>query len=214
MGRLVDISWPELEISVVAELADEQNPELCEEFWQNCPSRSCRRTQWSRASRSTPGRQSSPPPVRHRERIIDCPIGRMRYSQATGNKFSIQYGKGLEPLAQPVLGTVLDEYLDLLPKVGRRSGRTSSGAKSRSLWRSSRMAAPPKSSRRRVPRTSPRRDALPRRGRQGSARRAEGSARSASRPDRDTGSYGSISPRGISPTGCCATTSCTDLPAA
>jgi len=97
MGRLVDISWPELEISVVAELADEQNPELCEEFWQNLPSRSCRRTQWSRASRSTPGRQSSHRPGPPRERIIDCPIGRMRYSQATRNKFSIQYGKGLEP---------------------------------------------------------------------------------------------------------------------
>nr|WP_257714055.1 hypothetical protein [Agrobacterium fabrum]UTN42840.1 hypothetical protein BDDEJBFL_00072 [Agrobacterium fabrum] len=37
MGRLVDIAWPELDIVVVAELADEENPELCEEFWQDLP---------------------------------------------------------------------------------------------------------------------------------------------------------------------------------
>ncbi|MGO4706792.1 hypothetical protein AB4072_13570 [Microvirga sp. 2MCAF38] len=120
MGRLIDISWPDLDVIVVAELADESNPEMCEEFWQHLPFRVLQ------AHPVVSGESLycwtpivSTAPVRHRERIIDCPIGRLRYSQSTGNKMSVQYGQGLEPLAQPVLGQVLPEYCDLLPGVGK-----------------------------------------------------------------------------------------------
>lgn len=120
MGRLIDIKWPELDISVVAELADEDNPEMCEEFWRDLPFKVMQAhpvVSGESLYAWTP--TISTAPVRLRERIIDCPVGRLRYSQATGNKFSIQYGKGLEPLAQPVLGIVLPEYHRLLPIVGK-----------------------------------------------------------------------------------------------
>lgn len=120
MGRLIDIKWPELDIKVVAELADEQNPEMCEEFWQDLPFKVMQAhpvVSGESLYAWTP--TISTAPVRVRQRIIDCPVGRLRYSQATGNKFSIQYGKGLEPLAQPVLGMVLPEYHHLLPIVGK-----------------------------------------------------------------------------------------------
>lgn len=120
MGRLIDIKWPELDILVVAELADEENPELCEEFWQDLPFKVMQaHPVVSGESLYCWTPTISTAPVRVRQRIIDCPVGRMRYSQATGNKMSIQYGKGLEPLAQPVLGMVLPEYHHLLPVVGK-----------------------------------------------------------------------------------------------
>lgn len=120
MGRLIDIRWPELDVTVVAELADEQNPEMCEEFWQDLPFKVMQaHPVVSGESMYAWTPTISTAPVRLRERIIDCPIGRLRYSQSTGNKFSIQYGKGLEPLAQPVLGMVLPEYHHLLPVVGK-----------------------------------------------------------------------------------------------
>ncbi len=120
MGRLIDIAWPGLGISVVAELADELNPELCEDFWRCLPFTVLQdhpivsgETVFAWAP------LVSTAPIRHRERIDEAPAGRIRFSQATGNKFSIQYGKGLETLAQPVLGRVLPDYLRVLPRVGK-----------------------------------------------------------------------------------------------
>lgn len=120
MGRLIDIRWPALDIQVVAELADERNPELCEEFWRHLPFAVLQAhpvVSGESLYAWTP--MVSDAPVQWRERIDHCPVGRLRYSQSTGNKFSIQYGQGREPLAQPVLGQVLPEYLHLLPKVGK-----------------------------------------------------------------------------------------------
>lgn len=120
MGRLIDIKWPELDIAVVAELADEQNPEMCEEFWRDLPFKVMQAhpvVSGQSLYAWTP--TISTAPVRLRERIVDCPVGRLRYSQATGNKFSIQYGRGQETLAQPVLGMVLPEYHHVLPIVGK-----------------------------------------------------------------------------------------------
>ena len=39
MGRLIDLSWrgPDVHVDAIAELADEQNPELCEKFWACLP---------------------------------------------------------------------------------------------------------------------------------------------------------------------------------
>jgi hypothetical protein len=120
MGRLIDIHWPSLNVKVVAELNDERNPELCEEFWQHLPFTIMQaHPVVSGASMYAWTPIVSSAPVHHRELITECPVGRLRYSQSTGNKMSVQYGVGLEPLAQPVLGQVLPEYCDLLPAVGK-----------------------------------------------------------------------------------------------
>jgi len=120
MGRLINIRWPELDVQVVAELADERNPELCEEFWRHLPFAVLQaHPVVSGESLYAWAPMVSTAPVVWRERIDRCPPGCLRYSQQTGNKFSIQYGQGREPLAQPVLGQVLPEYLHRLPTVGR-----------------------------------------------------------------------------------------------
>ena len=58
-------------------------------------------------------------PVAETVALDECVPGDMRYSQNTGNKFSINYGRSTEPLAQPFLGRVLPEYHHLLPGVGK-----------------------------------------------------------------------------------------------
>lgn len=120
MGRKIDVTWPELGITIVAELADELNPELCEEFWRDLPFRVMQAhpvVSGESLYAWTP--TISTAPVRHTIKLSDCQPGDMRYSQKTGNKFSINYGRSTETLAQPILGKVLPEYLPLLPKVGK-----------------------------------------------------------------------------------------------
>jgi hypothetical protein len=120
MGKLVDITWEPLDISVVAELADEENPELCAEFSSYLPFTVLQdHPVVSGASVYAWTPLVSTAPIRYVEPIRKAPVGRLRYSQLTGNKFTVQYGQGLEPLSQPVLGHVKPEFIDVLPKVGK-----------------------------------------------------------------------------------------------
>lgn len=120
MGRLIDIKWPELGVTIVAELNDENNPEMCEEFWQDLPFKVMQAHPvvsgeslyaWAPTISTAPVRQTIP--------LNECKPGHMRYSQKTGNKFSINYGQSTETLAQPILGMVLPEYIDQLPAIGK-----------------------------------------------------------------------------------------------
>jgi len=120
MGRLIDIKWPELNISVVAELADDLNPEMCEEFWQDLPFKVMQaHPVVSGESLYAWAPTISTAPVRQTIKLNECKRGDMRYSQKTGNKFSINYGQSTETLAQPILGKVLPKYHDILPVVGK-----------------------------------------------------------------------------------------------
>ncbi|MED6125541.1 hypothetical protein PIB30_069453, partial [Stylosanthes scabra] len=58
-------------------------------------------------------------PVHVKERQCDAPVGRIRYSQATGNKIIVQYGEVSEDIGTPVLGEIMAEYQDKLREVGR-----------------------------------------------------------------------------------------------
>lgn len=100
MGRLVDIKWAALSISVVAELADEQNSEICQEFWEDLPFKVIQaHPVVSGESLYAWAPTISTAPVRATVRLSDCKVGDMRFSQKTGNKFSINYGKSTETLA-------------------------------------------------------------------------------------------------------------------
>jgi hypothetical protein len=119
MPRRIWISWPLLDVRVGAELADDANPELCDEFWRALPFgivQSHPVVSGSSVTMWLPYLSSAPTPVR--ESIVDAPVGRLRLSQATGSKLSIQYGKGLEPATQAVLGQV-DADPAMLLRVGR-----------------------------------------------------------------------------------------------
>jgi len=115
----ISVTWPELDVAVTATLADDANPQLCDEFVRHLPFgiiQSHPVVSGSSVTMWLPYLSKAPTPTK--ESIVDAPIGRVRLSQATGSKISIQYGKGLEPARQAVLGQVDDEHLDVLPQVG------------------------------------------------------------------------------------------------
>lgn len=122
MNRKILLQWPELGLSAKAELADDQNPELCEEVWGALPVNSIINN-----AVVTDGSMYcwipllSFAPVRVKEKIDEAPAGRLRYSQNTGNKIIIQYGDCNEDVYAAVLGKVCDEDLDVIRKVGMKA---------------------------------------------------------------------------------------------
>jgi hypothetical protein len=118
--RVISVTWPELDIAVTATLADHANPELCDEFCRQLPFgivQSHPVVSGSSVTMWLPYLSKAPTPFV--ESIVDAPLGRIRLSQGTGSKLSIQYGTGLEPAKQAVLGQIDDEHLGVLPTVGR-----------------------------------------------------------------------------------------------
>ena len=129
MSRKISISWPELGITVPAILCDQGNPELCDEFWRELPFgivQSHPVVSGSSVTMWLPYLSKAPTPLR--ESIVDAPLGRIRLSQGSGSKLSIQYGSGLEPAQQAVLGRIAEDHLDVLPTVGREVWENCSGA--------------------------------------------------------------------------------------
>jgi hypothetical protein len=116
----ITVSWPELDVELPATLADDANPELCEEFRRHMPFgivQSHPVVSGSSVTMWLPYFSKAPTPIK--ESIVDAPLGRIRLSQATGSKLSIQYGTGLEPAKQAVLGQIDEAHLDTLAGVGR-----------------------------------------------------------------------------------------------
>lgn len=57
-------------------------------------------------------------PVHVKERQCDAPVGRIRFSQGTGQKIIVQYGEVTEDIESPVLGEVLPQYAAMIVQVG------------------------------------------------------------------------------------------------
>lgn len=122
MNRKILLQWPELGLSAKAELADDLNPELCEEVWQALPVSSI----ISNAVVTDGSMYCWIPllsfaPVHVKERIDQAPVGRLRYSQNTGNKIIVQYGDCNEDVYAAVLGKVCEEDLDVIRRVGEKA---------------------------------------------------------------------------------------------
>lgn len=119
-GQRIRIAWEPLGISVDAVLASNENPELCAEFASVLP------FSVLQEHAVVTGKSIyawvpviSTAPISLRERICDAPIGRIRFSQISGQKIIVQYGPTTEDLAQPVLGEVIEEHKNKLSEVGR-----------------------------------------------------------------------------------------------
>lgn len=116
----IRLTWEPLGLSVDAELASDLNEQLCWDFLASLPFTVLQ----DHAVVSGESMYAWAPlvsvastPVT--ERICDAPPGRLRFSQATGNKLVIQYGPTTETLHSPVLGKVVDGHIDRLPKIGQ-----------------------------------------------------------------------------------------------
>ena len=119
-GDIIRIVFPGLGLSVRAWLSD-ANPELVAEVKAAMPFTTFI-DHASVAGESmfawAPLLSTAPTPVT--ERVCDAPPGRIRFSQNTGQKFTIQYGETHETIRVAVLGAVVDDDLPILREIGAR----------------------------------------------------------------------------------------------
>ncbi|WP_156889005.1 hypothetical protein [Rhodococcus sp. BH4] len=123
-GPRVEITWEQLDIRAEAVLAASLNPELVAEFVSALPFTILQEHAISIGESMygwTP--LVSTAPIHYTERICDAPVGRLRFSQSTGQKFVIQYGTTTEDLNAPVLGQILPEHCAGLTTVGESAWR-------------------------------------------------------------------------------------------
>ena len=120
-GPKVKLTWQPLNITVIAFLASNENPEIVNDFLRVLPFTVMQDHgvvsgeiifAWA------PLVTTAQP--RLLERLCDAPVGRINFSHVTGQKVIINYGKVTEDLSLPVLGEILPEYKDQLAEVGRR----------------------------------------------------------------------------------------------
>jgi hypothetical protein len=122
LNRRIFMEWPTLGLTAKATLADDKNPELCEEFWQALPFDSIMNN-----AVITDGSMYcwvpilSHAPIRKKERIDLAPVGQLRYSQNTGNKFIVQHSACNEDIYAAVLGQVDEEDINTVQSVGQRA---------------------------------------------------------------------------------------------
>jgi hypothetical protein len=124
------MSWPDFDATVTFVLEDDANPELCEEFWSGLPF-SCIQEHgmvtgdliycW------TP--LVSVAPVRVYNLHNESPMGRVSYSQVTGNKVIVKYGPLSEDLPAPVLGLVDGQHHKTLIDIGNAVWRNTMTSK-------------------------------------------------------------------------------------
>lgn len=114
------IEWPELEVKVEAVLEDVRNAELIDEIWANLPMVAVQE------HAAVTGKSMyawvpmiSSAPIPYQMRIKDTPPGVVSYSQKTGNKMVVRYGKVTEDLMTPIVGFIDPKHVPELEKVGQ-----------------------------------------------------------------------------------------------
>lgn len=119
--RVVKMTWPELGVSMPIQLEDEKNKELCDEFWGNLP------LVLVQEHGTVTGKiiygwvnMLSFAPVKFAQKHSESPVGRVSYSQGTGNKIIIKYGECSEDCFAPCLGYIAPEYHKDLAAVGKK----------------------------------------------------------------------------------------------
>lgn len=115
----IRLTWEPLGISVKAWLAVEQNPELCNDLLAALPFTVLQEHPMVTGdSIFAWAPMTSTAPVHVKEEIRKAPLGRLRFSQRTGQKIIVQYGPTKETIFAPVLGGVCEEDIGKLATVG------------------------------------------------------------------------------------------------
>ncbi|CAL9735043.1 hypothetical protein MOSE0_G05688 [Monosporozyma servazzii] len=130
-GRKITLTWtvatldgpPSVLGNAEAYLAVNENPDLCQDFIGYLESNGSFKTLYDHAAVSGQSTYAwcplvSTANVQVKERQCDAPIGRIRYSQGTGDKMIIQYGAVTEDIETPVLGEIPEHCHKTLKMVG------------------------------------------------------------------------------------------------
>ena len=114
------IEWPSLGVKVEAELEDVRNADLINEIWDNLPMTSVQEhAMVTGKSMYCWAPMISFAQIPYQMEIKDTPPGVVSYSQKTGNKLIVRYGKVTEDLLTPIVGFIKKEQVPLLDKVGK-----------------------------------------------------------------------------------------------
>ena len=101
------IEWPELDVKVEAVLEDVRNAELIDEIWANLPMTSIQEhAMVTGKSMYCWAPMISLAEIPFQMEIKDTPPGVVSYSQKTGNKLIVRYGKVTEDLMTPIVGFI------------------------------------------------------------------------------------------------------------
>ena len=116
--RTMLIEWPDLGVTVEAEMLDDKNPDMINEIWDNLPMEAVQ----EHAMVTGKSMYSWVPMIslakpQYQMMIKDTPPGVVSYSQKTGNKLIVRYGECTEDLLTPVLGFIKKEQLKDFEKV-------------------------------------------------------------------------------------------------
>ena len=122
MARVFEIEWTDLNTTVQVELLDQENPELCDKFWNGLPVKSI-----FAASMSAGEMFKAPLPfpltLTGKEKMAlftEEPVGVVVAMGGVGSGLLLKYGEVAEPFRLPPIGRVLECDLDVLRKAAVR----------------------------------------------------------------------------------------------
>jgi hypothetical protein len=120
--RTMIISWPDVGFDVTVDLESEKNPNLIDEIWNNLPMAGVQEhSMVTGKSMYTWVPMVSVAPVEYTMRIHETPPGTVSFSQKTGNKMIVRYGRTTEDLDTPIVGFVRREDLGKINEIGERA---------------------------------------------------------------------------------------------
>ncbi len=114
MSRKFEIEWPDFEVTVTVDLLDEENPELCEVFWQSLPFQTIFAASMSAGEMfKIPIRRALPPAPPEKLRLFpEEPPGTLFLLNV--GSLLLKYGTVAEPFMMPRIARVPEEELDKL----------------------------------------------------------------------------------------------------
>lgn len=113
------IEWPGLGVKVEAILEAERNADLISEIWENLPMTAVQEhAMVTGKSMYAWVPMISLANIPFQMMIKETPPGVVSYSQKTGNKMIVRYGKVTEDLMTPIVGFVRQEQVPELERVG------------------------------------------------------------------------------------------------
>ncbi len=115
------IEWPDFDIKVEAVLEDVRNADLINEIWENLPMTSIQEhAMVTGKSMYCWAPMISLADIPFQMEIKDTPPGVVSYSQKTGNKLIVRYGKVTEDLLTPIVGFIDPKEVPKLDIVGQK----------------------------------------------------------------------------------------------
>lgn len=120
MSRQFEIEWPDFGVTIAVDLLDEENPQICEEFWQSLPFQTIFAASMSAGEMFKIPIPRTLPDAPPEKRVLfpEDPPGTI-FSLGMGSLL-LKYGMVAEPFRIPRIARVPEEELDKLRNVAQK----------------------------------------------------------------------------------------------